>query len=358
MILAILRTVFLSVAIVWTATAADRVRTVPVPDNGEPAVARVDADGTIHLVFNSSSGPQYMKSVDDGKSFSGPIPVVNGHTSNAGLEFAAWDMVVGPKGHVHVAMGSNAWKLKLPKDEWALYYARLDPGAPAFTPLQNVNHVSSEGFSLAADDAGNVTACWLSGKLYANVSHDNGKSFGTNTEIDPALDPCDCCTTSVAFGRDGKLAVLYREETDDNRDIFPAFWDQKRTAARRVGVSTTLWKTSGCPMTYFHLSRTAHGFVAVWPTKGDVYFARLGEDGAILPPGEIKTTATTGMRMGILALADHADNTLIVSRERHTVHWQLYDRQGAPTKVKGSVRSRGKGVAAVVDRRGDFVVFQ
>ena len=28
--------------------------------------------------------------------------------------------------------------------------------------------------ALAADDKGNITACWQSDKLYANVSHDDG----------------------------------------------------------------------------------------------------------------------------------------------------------------------------------------
>jgi hypothetical protein len=99
------------------------------------------------------------------------------------------------------------------------YYARLEPGAKAFSPARNINSKPSEGFSVAADDKGNVTACWLSGKLFANVSHDNGMTFGSNVEINPAYDPCNCCTTSAAYGADGKLAILYREETNNERDI-------------------------------------------------------------------------------------------------------------------------------------------
>ena len=70
-------------------------------------------------------------------------------------------------------------------------------------------------YPLKMDAKGTVTACWLSGKLYANVSHDGGKTFGPKVEINPAYDPCNCCTTSAAFGADGKLAVLYREETNN-----------------------------------------------------------------------------------------------------------------------------------------------
>ena len=74
-------------------------------------------------------------------------------------------------------LSTNAWKLKLPESEWAYFYTTLEPGATAFTPVRNLNRKPSEGFSLAADDNGNVTACWLSDKLYANLTHDNGNTF-------------------------------------------------------------------------------------------------------------------------------------------------------------------------------------
>ena len=98
---------------------------------------------------------------DGGKSFSEPLEVVDQKSQKPGLKFEVWDLAVSPDGHVHVALGTNAWKLKLPKEEWGFFYARLDPGATSFTPVQNINRLPSEGFSLAADDKGNVTACWL-----------------------------------------------------------------------------------------------------------------------------------------------------------------------------------------------------
>jgi len=104
----------------------------------------------------------------------------------------------------------------------------LEPAAKAFALVRNINRKPSEGFSLAADDKGNVTACWLSGKLYANVSHDDGKTFAAQVEINPAYDPCNCCTTSAVYNTGGKLAVLYREETNNERDMFLVLWDQKK----------------------------------------------------------------------------------------------------------------------------------
>src|SRR6516162_8245884 len=102
----------------------NRVTTVPIPGRGQPLVAKADAEGAIHLLFGTADGPQYVKSLDKGKTFSASIPVVDKAARKPGLEFHGWDMVVGQGGHVHVAMGTNAWKLKLPVNEWGFYYAR------------------------------------------------------------------------------------------------------------------------------------------------------------------------------------------------------------------------------------------
>jgi hypothetical protein len=259
---------------------------------------------------------------------------------------------------VHVAMGNNAWKLKLPTNEWALYYASHVPDAKAFTPTRNINRKPSEGFSLAAGPGNAVTASFLSGKLYAMSSRDNGETFSPFTEINPAWNPCDCCTTSTAYGKDGKLAVLYREETGNDRDIYLALWDQSRNAQpTRTRVSTTGWRVNACPMTYFTVTPTDAGYVAAWPTKGQVYFARLDNAGTVLPPGEIRAPGTSAMRSGVLALSATDGATLIGWKNKDVLGWQLYDAKGQPQGDPGSVKSAGNGAAGVALPNGKFVLF-
>lgn len=187
------------------------VLTIPVPERGKPSAAKVDAQGNIHLVFETQDGPRYARSTDGGRKFSPSIPLVDKTSRKPGLVFQAEEMAVGKGGVVHVVLSDNAWKLKLPKDEWGLHYARLEAGAKSFAPLKNINHKPSEGFSIAADDQGNVTCCWLADKLYANISKDNGKTFAPFAEINPDFDPCNCCTTRCTYAADGRLAILYRE---------------------------------------------------------------------------------------------------------------------------------------------------
>jgi hypothetical protein len=226
-----------------SASAQEKATTILCPDRGQSAAARTDADGTIHLVYRTGDSPRYAKSKDNGKSFSTAIPIVDRQSHKPGLEFDVWDLVIGKAGQAHVALGTNAWKLKLPEEEWGFYCATLQPGAKEFLPVRNINHKPSEGFSLAADDSGRVAACWLCDKLFANVSRDNAKTFAPSGEINKSYDPCNCCTTSAVFGADGKLAILYREETNNERDMFLVLWDQEKNLSTRTRVSTTLWKT-------------------------------------------------------------------------------------------------------------------
>ena len=333
-----------------------RVSTIRVPGASKIVKAETDASGAIHLVFDD--GPRYVKSEDGGRTFGRPISIIDAAAQKPGLKFSAWDMAVSRDGRVHVAMGNNAWKLKLPQEEWALYYATLAPGAKAFSPVRNLNRKPSEGFSLAAGDRGAVTASFLSGKLFATTSRDNGETFTASKEINPTWNPCDCCTTSTAYGADGKLALLYREETNNDRDIYLILWDQSSDATTmRKRISKTPWKTPSCPMTYFTIAPTATGYVAVWPTKSPISFARLDKEGAVLAPGEIRTPGTSGMRTGVLGLGASDGATLVAWKNKDALGWQLYDAKAQVQGESGSVSSIGNGAAGVVLADGKFLLF-
>jgi hypothetical protein len=357
-----LRSLVLSLTLIFTLVAAKpdsapRVHIVPVPSGGEPAEARITPDGAIHLIYESAGIPYYLKSTDEAATFAKPIPVVAPESRKPGLEFAAESMAVAPDGTVHVAMMTNNWKVKLPGVPDGLVYATLRAGARSFTPIVSLNGRPSEGFSLAAGENGSVAATWLAGKLFANFSRDGGKTFGPNAEINPAYDPCDCCTTRAAYGPDGSLAVLYREATNNHRDMHVVIIG-KDGRQSRTRISSTLWTVNACPMTYFSLSATRTGYVAAWPTKGEVYFARLDQNGKVQAPGEIKTPGRSGMRTGVVALGAADGVSLIAWRRQDEVGWQLYAVEGAPLGAPGSMKSAGKGAAAVVDRKGRFILFQ
>jgi hypothetical protein len=356
--LAVLSVILLVPPALHAQYAINRVTVVSAGDRGQPTVARIDAEGMIHVLSDAVDGPWYVRSTDGGATFSPPMAVVDSRSRMPELEFSVSDVAIGKGGRVHVVMSTNAWKLKLPRNESGMFYASIDPGGKEFSPLRNLNQSPSEGFSVAADDKGTVTACWLKDKLYANVSNNNGNTFAATVELDPAYNPCNCCTTSTVYGTDGKLAVLYREETNNERDMYLVLWDQALRQKTSHRLSSTLWSINACPMTYYAVAPNHDGFTAVWPTRGDVYFARLDGQGKVLPPGEIKTPGTTGMRTGILALNAPDGITLIAWKKDNQLGWQLYDATGRPTGRSGSTMNPGKGAAGVVDMDGHFILFR
>jgi hypothetical protein len=337
-----------------------RVSIIRTPNGGTPAEARLGPDRTIHLIYNSPTDliPYYVKSSDHGATFSAPIPVVEQAARKPGLDFSAAAMAVGQGGMVYVAMMTNNWKVKLAGVPDGFVFATLRPGAKAFTPVRSLNGRPSEGFSLAADGAGHVTATWLADKLFVNFSRDGGATFTSNAELNPAYDPCNCCTTRAVYGSDGSLAVLYREETNNERDMYVVVV-KKDGHQMRTRISSTLWKVDACPMTYYSLAATNEGYVAAWPTKGEIYFARLDRDGGVLQPGEIKVPGRTGMRTGLVALGASDGEALVAWKEQDQLHWEMYGRGGRPEGDHGSnsVPSSGKGAAGVVDG-GRFILFQ
>ncbi len=356
--LAVLGVWFFCSAAAEALDATGRVTTVALPGGGKPVAARIDRTGGIHVLFDSADGPTYVKSTDQGRTFGPAISVVSGGSQPAGLAFSGWDLAVGKAGRVHVAMATNAWKLKLPQSEWGFFYANLDPGGAAFSPVRNINKKPSEGFSLAADDEGNVTACWLSGKLYASISDDGGETFAPYWQIDSSYDPCNCCTTSAAYGADGRLAVLYREETGNMRDMYLILWDQRTGRKERKRVGRTPWRIDACPMTYYRVVPDGRGFVAAWPTLGHVYFARVDGRGEPAGRSEVKTPGRSGIRTGVLALTAPDGTTLVAWNNDGQIGWQLYDTELEPLGAAGSVTCSGTGVAGVVGADGRFVLFR
>ena len=338
--------------------ATPTITTVSVPGAATVLKAKITADQTIHLVFQSEDGTlKYSLSKDRGKTWANQVSVLNTSALKPGLEFHLWDMSVDSSGTIHLALGSNAWKLKLPQNEWGFFYTRLQPGSASFSPLQNINQKPSEGFSIAASGDGRVTAAFLSGKLFAMTSNDGGRTFADWRELNPLWNPCDCCTTAITYGSTGELALLYREETGNQRDIYLVLWDQSKNELTRRRISTTGWEVSGCPMTYYTIAPTTTGYLAAWPTQGQIYWARLDSKGNLLPPGEIKTSGRNGMRTGLTILSGKENTILLCWNDGTRLHWQLFDGQANQIGSPGELASKGKGAAAVSLNDGSFLVF-
>jgi hypothetical protein len=333
------------------------VAVVACPNGGSPVCARVASDGAIHLLYDLRGFCWHTVSRDNGRTFDEAVCVIDPVSRKPGLEFAGADMALDSKGRVFVAMSTNAWKLGLSQNEWSLHYATLAPSASTFSPVCNLNNKSSEGFSLAADDRGDVAAVWLSGKLYANFSGDAGQTFSSNAEISAECDPCPCCTTSSVFAPNGDLGILYREEADNNRDMYILIKHRDGRLTRRR-ISSTGWKIGACPMSCFSITIAPKGYIAAWPTKGQVYFARLDEEGNPMPPVEVATSGRAIMHEGVLGLSTRDGQVLVAWNHDGRLNWRRYDSSAAPIGPIGSIATSGKAAAGVTLGDSRFLLFQ
>jgi hypothetical protein len=64
------------------------------------------------------------------------------------------------------------------------------------------------------------------------------------------------------------------------------------------------------------------------------------------------------MRTGVLAIATNEGSTLVAWKKDNQLGWQMYDDRGRPTGTPGSARSPGNGVAGVLAKNGDIVLFR
>jgi hypothetical protein len=337
------------------AVAAPEVRVVEIPGGGGVPDAETGADGTIHLVWVKADDVWYAKSADDGRTFSEPLRVNSEPgTAHPPNMFRGPDVAVGRDGMVHVIWYNNAFQRKRPKEEWGVNYARLETKTSAFTPTRNLNHLPSDGFSLAANERGQVAVIYMTGKVNLLTSRDDGETFAAPREIAEA-DPCECCASRAVFGASGSLFMFYRDKAENVRDMFVITDAPTAKDFTRNRLSTKPWQIAGCPMTGESLTRAGNGFVAAWETKGQVSFARLDASGKVSGTPEIEVAPRGKFP---IALENGASTVCVSWKEGTQLRWRLFDRDNRPLGELGSAPApSGDRHAGVVTRAGDFVLF-
>ncbi|MSS70692.1 MAG: exo-alpha-sialidase [Candidatus Latescibacteria bacterium] len=337
------------------ASADGSVQVIQTPNEGIVPDAEVDGRGVVHLVYVSGEDVYYVKSSDQGKSFSPPIRV-NAEAGTAyGGKYRGPDIAVGKKGQVHVVWYTNAYQRKLPKDQWGVFYAHLNTSGTAFEPARNLNRLPSDNFSVAADGRGKVAVFWTAEGAYVNLSDDGGKTFSEATTIDQA-DPCDCCATRAYFSKNKSLYFFYREKAENIRDMHLMVLKDGQKAFSKEKVSLTSWQINACPMTGAYLTGgDGERLAAGWETQGQVYFARLEDAGRALPSEEIQV-AERGKYPVVLSAPD---GTLLVAwKNGSALAWQAYDASGRQKGDPGSAPvSNAHRPAGVVTRDGNFLIF-
>lgn len=337
-----------------TTLAADRVRVLRTPGEGSVPDAETGRSGTVHVAYVAGEDAFYARSTNEGASFSQPIRVNSqvGTVHPAG-DFRGPDLALGQDDAVHVIWYANSYQRKRPKDEWGVYYSRLEANGSAFIPSLNLNHQPSDNYSLAAGSQGQVAVFWMAEALYLNASRDGGASFATAVKVTPA-DTCECCASRASFGVDGTLFCAYRDKAANERDMYLLARRPGASSWSRAKASGAPWVINGCPMTGTYLAAAGSGLVMAWETKGVISFARFDSTGRM--QGQEFTVPGAGGKFPIVLAAP--DGMMCVSwKKGSTLHWVLLANDGRTvSETKSQPSPNPHRHAGAVTKGGSFLL--
>jgi hypothetical protein len=350
-------------AVVWPCRggADPDVRVVPTPHGGVAPDAELGRDGTLHLVYAAGNDVWYVKSTDEGKTFSEPLRVNAGAgTARAAGGCRGPDLAVGQGGRVHVVWASLPEEEGAPADAGGLAYSYLDPNAGAFTPART--HVSgvSGNYAVSADERGQVAVFWAADKASVHLSADRGETFGDPLPFSQSA-PCVGCGARLLYTPDGVLYIIYRDFVGGkSADTILVFLrHETRHLAWGANLSRGQWERPICPQTDCSLTLApGRSLLAAWETDGRVYYARLK---AVVGRGlleEPKAPPAVGQGRYPVALGARDGTVLVAWKHETDLRWQAFDDwdqpEGAPGAAPGTTPHRPAGV---VTPKGRFLLF-
>ena len=269
------------------ASAAGPVSVVPPggPDrDGKQPQAAVDAKGRVYVAFGRGNAVRLAVSGDGGRTFD--VSTV-GSIGSLALGMRRGPRVAATADAVVVtAIGGSRGK---GQDGDVLAWRSADAGWTWDGPIRvnSVEGSAREGLhAMASAPDGTVFATWLDlrnrrTEIYGASSKDGGKTWESDVLVyrSPEKSICECCHPSVAFGPDGTLHVMWRNQLGGKRDLYLASsLDGGKTfrPAQKLGRGT--WALNACPMDGGAVAVGPDGQVeTVWMRAGSMFAARPGE---------------------------------------------------------------------------------
>ena len=312
--------------------------------------ARVDASGRVHVVYVKGNDLYYSSSGDTGSSFAPAVRVNRRANFAAAGLFRGPELAMGEDGTIHIVWYNRAWQQDLPRLDYGVMYSRAAAGQP-FEPERNLSAGPADGYSIGV--AGNyVTVLWhTDDQLWQAASSDGGSRFQSQA-LSAGL-PCECCDTAIQVDRSGEVSIMYRDRTENRRDMFRVNLVAERTGAQKVRLDDDSWIIEACPVSGADFTRRSGRDVAAWEHRGRILLATIERDHA---------SASLPIDLGqgkfpVLALTEH--QLLVAFKSGRTLKWTLRDAATLRQIDSGSVaaqRPDRPAVAPLAD--GRFLLFR
>ena len=224
-----------------------------------------DINGVVHVVYCQNQNAYYMRSTNNGSSFSVPVKVNSSGTVEYNMGERGPKLSVGIDGVVHVV-----WM-----DHWVsgayVYarYSRSTNGGISFETMKTISaNYGVDGVSVAADGNNHVCVFWhtmvpvqsavpQATWLHTTRSINNGVTFSADTNVvinNHSGLACTMCMTRARFGADGNVYLVFRSAVGNIRDFYVL---KGNPAVNNAGACVQERREHACCSLDFHYPHSA-----------------------------------------------------------------------------------------------------
>lgn len=355
------------------------VKVVQTPAGSFVPDVAVDGKGVLHVVYALDRNAYYVRSTDNGATFSKPSRV----NSEGSVEFRMGErgpkLAVGSDGTVHVVW-ADFWA---PGVQTHVRYARSRDDGKTFAPPTKVSTTNGiDGVTLAADGSGDVLVFWHVAKppqqeipqatwLHVSRSGDNGATFGPEGRVEIANHSglaCSMCMMRARIGADGEVLLIFRSAEKNVRDFYLLKGPKRDNKLTAVRVNTDNWELKTCPMCGPELTLGPDGrLLCAFMSRHKVYWS-LADRRAAGFQLHVPTPAAENDEIYPTAVANRRGEVLFVwqvgpmsTTGKATVKWAVYSLDGKFTGrqgILGTTTSGTKATAFVGQDDNFYVVTQ
>jgi O-glycosyl hydrolase len=324
----------------------------------------IDAHGLLHMVYGQQKNAYYVRSSDNGRTFTPPLKLNNelGVTTTMGERGPK--LALGAEGVIH-AVWQDLWS---PGAHVFPRYTRSLDGGRSFEQPRAVSETwGIDGTALTADALGKVMVFWhvmdqrkppvpQATWLYATRSTDHGATFGTSEalKIDALTGlACSMCQMRARVDSGGNFCLAFRAADDNIRDFYVLKGSGKDNAFRAIRVNRDEWKIDFCPMCGPELNLSADGrLLSAFMSRNRVYWA-ISDPQVSRFDLHVATPAEEKDEIYPMAVANRKGDVLFVwqvgpmsTTGRATVKWARYSMGGQFTGRQGTLGQTTSGTKA------------
>ena len=339
------------------------VRIVQLPEGALVPDAVMDGGGVLHMVYGLGDNAWYVRSADNGGTFSSPVRVNTEGKVTLKMGERGPKLALGKDGAIHVVW-ADQWSPGV--KVYPRYSRSLDEGRTFEPPRALASLFGIDGLTVAADNEGNVVAFFhhvTAGQplavpqahhLYLARSTDNGATFGSEQRMKiDGMDTlaCSMCMMRAHITADGNVCLALRVANDNIRDFFLLRGPKQENAFKPLRINEDRWEMETCPMCGPELTLDPEGrMLCAFMSRHRVYWSALDEGRFTL---HVATPANENDEIYPAAFGDSKGHVLMVWQvgpmavgRKATVKWALYNSDGTFAGKQGTIGVSTSGTKA------------